>query len=66
MISLEIRKKDVEHLRNRIFNISCQFNRSAYDASYIALAEAEQCVFITGDEKLYRAISRQFPFLKLL
>jgi predicted nucleic acid-binding protein len=66
MISLEIKKMDVTHLNSRIFEISCQFNQSAYDASYIALAEAQKCPLITGDTKLYRAASKQFPFIKLL
>jgi predicted nucleic acid-binding protein len=66
MFSLEILKKDIDPLRERIFEISCQFSQSAYDASYVALAEAEQCDFVTGDEKLYRAISKDFSFLKLL
>jgi predicted nucleic acid-binding protein len=66
MFSLEILKKDVAPLRERIFEISCHFSRSAYDASYVALAEVEQCDFVTGDEKLCRAISKDFPFLKLV
>lgn len=66
MLSLEILKKDVDPLGKRIFEISCKFSQSAYDASYVALAEAERCDFITGDEKLYRGISKDFPFLKLL
>ena len=66
MTSLEIQKMDVSHLKDRIFEITCQFNLSAYDASYIALAEAQKCPFITGDAKLFRAASNQFPFIKLL
>jgi predicted nucleic acid-binding protein len=66
MFSLEIIKKDVDPLGERILEISCQYRQSAYDASYVALAEAERCDFVTGDEKLYRAISKDFSFLKLL
>ena len=66
MLSLEIKKEDVEPLKERILDISCQYNRSAYDASYVALAEAENCNFITGDEKLYRSVSKNFPFVKIL
>lgn len=66
MTSLEIQKMDVTHLKDRIFEIACQFTRSAYDASYIALAEAQKCPFITGDAKLFRTASNQFPFIKLL
>lgn len=66
MLSLEIQKMDVTHLKGRIFEISCQFHPSAYDASYIALAEAQECPFITGDAKLFRTASKHFPFIKLL
>lgn len=66
MVSLEIQKVDVAHLKGRIFEISCEFNQSAYDASYIALAEAQNCPFITGDTKLFRTASKHFPFIKLL
>jgi predicted nucleic acid-binding protein len=66
MSSLEILKKDINHLGRRIFDIACQLGQSSYDASYIALAEAEQCTLFTGDEKLYRAVTKHFPFMKLL
>jgi predicted nucleic acid-binding protein len=66
MTSLEIQKMDVINLKERIFEIACQFNLSAYDASYIALAEAQKCPFITGDARLFRKASDQFPFIKLL
>lgn len=66
MLSLEIRREEVEHLARRIFDISCRYNRSAYDASYIALAEAQNCNLITGDEKLYNAVSKHLGWVKLL
>jgi len=66
MLLLEIRREEVEHLAPRILDISCRYNRSAYDASYIALAEAQNCDLITGDEKLYNAVSKQLKWVKLL
>jgi len=33
-----------------------RFNRSAYDAAYLALAEARKEAFITADERLYHAV----------
>jgi len=57
---------DVSHLKDRIFEIACQFNLSAYDASYIALAEAQKCPFLAGDAKLFRRAFKHFPFIKLL
>ena len=66
MLLLEIRREEVEHLAHRIFDISRRYNRSAYDASYIALAEEQNCDLITGDEKLYNAVSKQLKWVKLL
>lgn len=42
------------------------YNRSAYDSSYLALAEAEQIPFITADERLYKAVIRELDWLKRL
>lgn len=42
------------------------YNLSAYDASYLALAEAEQIPFITADERLYNAIRKDFDRVKWL
>jgi predicted nucleic acid-binding protein len=66
MLLLEIRREEVEHLTDRIFEISHRYNRSAYDASYIALAEAQNCDLITGDKKLCNAVSKQLKWVKLL
>jgi predicted nucleic acid-binding protein len=40
------------------------FNRSAYDASYLALAEAQQVPFITADENLYNAVKKDLDWVK--
>ena len=66
MISLGVQKIGVTHLKVRIFEISCQFNQSARNASYIPLAEAPKCPFVTGDAKVFRSASKNFPFIKLL
>jgi len=66
MLLLEIRTEEVRHLSSRIFDIARRYKRSAYDASYIALAEAQKCNLITGDRRLYNAVSRQLGWVKLL
>jgi len=42
------------------------YNRSACDASYLALAEAEQIPFITADERLYKAVMKELDWVKWL
>lgn len=37
--------------------------RSIYDLLYVALAEREQCEFVTADQKLFNSLKKDFPFL---
>ena len=46
-----------------MFPIARRFNRSAYDAAYLALAEQTGEPLITGDERLYNAIRGEFKHL---
>lgn len=39
---------------------------SAYDALYVALAEREGCEFVTADDRLFRSVQTQFPFVRAL
>lgn len=41
-----------------------RFGRSAYDATYLALAEARKQAFITGDRRLYNAVGKDLPWVK--
>lgn len=40
-----------------------QFNCSAYDAAYLALAEVRKEPFITADERLYHAVRAQLDWM---
>jgi predicted nucleic acid-binding protein len=41
--------------------IALAYQRSAYDALYVALAIEEQCPLVTADRKLYDAIAPSLP-----
>jgi predicted nucleic acid-binding protein len=44
-----------------MFAIALRFDRSAYDAAYLALAEASEQLLITGDARMYRAVHEHLP-----
>lgn len=44
-------------LQDAAFTIARRFNRSFYDALYVALAVAEGCQLVTADERLYNALA---------
>lgn len=55
---------DVEpaaHLTLRALDIALAFDRSAYDALYLAFAIEQGCPLVTADRKLYNATNRNFP-----
>ncbi|MBI4710246.1 MAG: type II toxin-antitoxin system VapC family toxin [Nitrospirae bacterium] len=64
MLDIEIIKKDIEHLKTRIFDISVKYSKSAYDSAYMALAESMQMSFYTGDKKLFNSLKQDFSFVK--
>lgn len=40
-----------------------RYDRSAYDAAYLALAESLNMEFITGDQRLFNAVSQQLSWV---
>jgi predicted nucleic acid-binding protein len=65
-LNLGIKTVRTAGLYPRILHFCRVYSRSAYDASYLALAEAEQIHFITADETLYNAIRKDFTWVKSL
>ncbi len=65
-MNLGIRTVGVSGLYSRVVYFCRAFNRSAYDASYLALAEAERIPFITADETLYDAVQKDLQWVKWL
>jgi predicted nucleic acid-binding protein len=37
-----------------------------YDSIYLVLAQDEQCPLLTADERLWRAVAGQLPFVRWL
>ncbi len=48
----------------RIADFAFRYNLSAYDAAYLALADAEGCELWTGDRPLYQAVRQYLPAVK--
>ena len=46
------------------FRLACQYQRSAYDAAYLALAQANNAQFYTGDKRLFNAVSKALTWVK--
>ncbi len=49
-----------EFLMVSTLEIAIRFNISSYDASYVALAEHLQAIFLTADKKLLNKVSSKF------
>ena len=43
------------------FDIAVRFERSMYDALYVALASVSRTTFVTADERLVNALAAHFP-----
>jgi predicted nucleic acid-binding protein len=69
-LSIEVRptsRASRERLHRRALLIAAQLALpAAYDAHYVALAEALKCDLWTADERLFRAVRAEFPYVRLL
>lgn len=64
--NLQIRLSGLSGQYSRIVYFFHSYNLSAYDASYLSLAESEKIPFITADEALYKAVQKDFHWVKHL
>ena len=54
---------DAVPLLPRAQDIAKHYQRSIYDCLYVALAEREQCEFVTADDRVVNALQAGFPFV---
>ena len=59
--SLDLQSLPTKPLISEAFAISAAFNRSAYDAFYVALAVESRTPLLTADERLVNALGSRFP-----
>jgi predicted nucleic acid-binding protein len=62
LIALGVELKEVDP--RSILRLALQYSLAAYDAAYLALAEAEQCELWTGDRPFYQTVKDQFSWVR--
>lgn len=62
--SLEIERSDFEAMQVLAFQLAFQYQRSAYDSAYLALAQSKGIWFYTGDRKLFNAVGQPLSWVK--
>lgn len=65
-LNLRIKVVQSTELYKRVLYYCHVFNRSAYDASYLALAEKEKIQMITADERLFNSVKNKLKWVKWL
>jgi predicted nucleic acid-binding protein len=63
-INLGITFVDVTGLEDRVLHFCRIYDRSAYDASYLAVAEKQSLALVTGDERLYNSTKGKAAWVK--
>lgn len=57
---------DFTDISSRTFHLSGQYQRSAYDSAYMALAQMQGIWFFTGDKRLFNAVGQALAWVKWL
>ncbi len=65
-IDLQITLKRLSSFYSSAIRYCRVYHRSAYDASYLALADEEGLSMITADEALYNAVKKDLKWIKWL
>ena len=65
-ISLEIPQKALSFFYPEVMNFSESYDLSAYDASYLALADKESALMVAADESLYNKVKTDLKWIRWL
>jgi len=65
-LGLGIELKNLSMFSTRVLHYCKVYNRSAYDASYLALAEEDGIPLITSDRVMYSAVQTDLQWVKYL
>ena len=63
-LDLGITSVDITGHEDRILHFCRAYGRSAYDASYLAVAEKASLTLVTGDERLYNSMKGKAGWVK--
>lgn len=63
-INLEIQLMNLSHIYPKVLHYSKTYNRSVYDASYLAVADERGASVITADKGLYNAVKKDLKWVK--
>lgn len=64
LIAYDIERHDMRSLQPLAFQLACRYQRSVYDAAYLALAQTLGFDFYTGDKRLFNAVGNVFKWVK--
>lgn len=65
-ISLEIKLINLSLYYSKVIHYSMIYNRSAYDASYLALADDEDISLVTADKGLFNVVKKDLKWVEWL
>lgn len=65
-VDLEIKLKNLSSYYPKVLYYCKIYNRSVYDASYMAMADEEGVALVTADEGLYNAVKKDLKWVKWL
>jgi len=65
-MDLEISQEHISSFYPKVIHFYNIYNVSAYDASYLALADEESIPLITADERLYNTVKKDLQWIKRL